>query len=88
MAIDLTNGYKYLKAHLGHEIVCVSYADGDNIAIECKTCSCMLVNSNKLEDDFPSEYELNEREWQRHYGQKNDEGYSEASMRAQGRMMT
>jgi hypothetical protein len=54
MAIDLSEngeGFNDLKAHIGHKIVCVNYGVGDdehfsttNVAIECETCNCVLVD--------------------------------------------
>jgi len=52
MAIDLSfngNGYSDLKEHLGHKIVVAEYGDGDNIAIECEDCGCVLVDFDKPE---------------------------------------
>lgn len=50
--------YKELKRHIGHDIVCVGYALQDkstggrvtewqNVAIECETCSEVLVDEDK-----------------------------------------
>jgi hypothetical protein len=53
MAIDLSEdgqGYSDLKEHVGHRIVCVPYGDDDdpvNVAIECETCNCVLVDFDK-----------------------------------------
>jgi len=44
MAIDLTNGYHDLGSHVGHEIECVAYANGANVALECLTCGCVLID--------------------------------------------
>lgn len=50
MGIDLTNGYNDLKGHIGHKIVCQPYGDPRdpvNIAIECETCNCILIDFNQ-----------------------------------------
>ena len=50
MGIDLTNGYNDLKEHIGHKIVCQPYGDSKdpvNIAIECETCNCVLLDFNQ-----------------------------------------
>lgn len=46
MAIDLDNGFKDLRVHIGHEIECVSYGDSEvwNVAIECVTCGMVLLD--------------------------------------------
>lgn len=41
--------YYDLRSHVGHEIVVASYGLGidgepDNVAIECETCMCVLVD--------------------------------------------
>ena len=36
--------YKELKRHVGHDIVCVEYANGVNVAIECETCNEVLLD--------------------------------------------
>lgn len=41
-----------LKRHIGHDIVCVSYGYGDsvaNVAIECESCSEVLLDFDKPE---------------------------------------
>lgn len=43
--------YKELKEHVGHNIVCVQYGNGDNVAIECETCNEVLIDYDKEEDD-------------------------------------
>lgn len=54
MAIDLNNGYRELREHVHHDIVCVSYGSiffpEQNIALECETCGCVLIDFNKPED--------------------------------------
>jgi len=39
--------YKSLKAHVGHEIVCVNYV-GRNVAVECVTCNEVLMDFENL----------------------------------------
>ena len=58
MAIDLSEngeGYNDLKAHIGHKIKCVCYGkkkDPVNVAIECETCGCVLVDFEKPEEEL------------------------------------
>ena len=44
------SGYDDLRSHIGHNIVCVGYGSGhedpDNVAIECETCNCVLLDFN------------------------------------------
>jgi hypothetical protein len=55
MGIDLSEngeGFNDLKEHIGHEIVIQPYGDYNdptNIAIECETCGCVLVDFDKPE---------------------------------------
>ena len=44
--------YEDLRRHVGHEIVCVNYV-GRNVAVECITCSEVLLDY----DEYPSDYE-------------------------------
>lgn len=46
MGLDLTNPYEGIKAHVAHDIVCVAYAGGDNVAIECETCGVVLIDAD------------------------------------------
>lgn len=50
MGIRLTNEnnemFADLSEHIGHDITCVAYADGANVAIECKTCNAVLVDAD------------------------------------------
>jgi hypothetical protein len=39
--------YRSLAYHVGHEIVCVSYGDGVNVAVECETCNEVLIDYNR-----------------------------------------
>jgi hypothetical protein len=50
------SNYKELLKHLGHKIVCVSYGpcafgteEPVNVAIECKTCSEVLLDYDREE---------------------------------------
>lgn len=50
MAIDTydpAEKYAEIAAHVGHEITCVSYGDGANVAIQCETCGVILLDENK-----------------------------------------
>jgi len=38
--------YESLKAHVGHQIVCVEYG-GYNVAIECEDCCEVLLDFDK-----------------------------------------
>lgn len=57
MAIDLSEngrGYEDLREHIGHKIVCTPYGDyydPVNVAIECKTCNCVLVSFDQPEGE-------------------------------------
>jgi len=47
MGIDLQNGYRDLLNHVGHEIELAVYGDLEephNVAIECMTCGCVLID--------------------------------------------
>lgn len=39
--------YKELVHHVGHDLVCVSYADGENVAVECETCNEVLFDYDR-----------------------------------------
>lgn len=51
--------YEDLKNHVGHEIVCVDYV-GQNVAIECITCSEVLMDYDEdgyeEDDGQPDDY--------------------------------
>lgn len=36
--------YDELHSHIGHDIACVEYGDGLNVAVECVTCSEILLD--------------------------------------------
>jgi hypothetical protein len=46
-----------LRTHIGHRIVCVGYgaaASPANVAVECETCGCVLIDFDKdaeVDDD-------------------------------------
>lgn len=42
--------YAQLKRHVGHNVVCVSYANGENVAIECEDC-CEVLFDYDAEDE-------------------------------------
>jgi hypothetical protein len=51
MGIDLSDGYRELRRHVGHDVACVCYAPGyvydtdpANVALECNTCGEILVD--------------------------------------------
>ena len=39
--------YRSLAYHIGHEIVCVSYGEGINVAVECETCNVVILSYDK-----------------------------------------
>ena len=46
--------YEKLRAHIGHNVVCVAYGDIDNpadVCIECEDCGCVLISAEDFEDD-------------------------------------
>lgn len=52
MAIDLNNTtakYNGIRGHVGHELMCVEYGEGENVAIQCETCGEILVEENRPE---------------------------------------
>jgi hypothetical protein len=44
---DADAAYGELLDHVGHEIACVTYGDGANVAIECETCGTVLLDADK-----------------------------------------
>ena len=44
-----TQNYHELAKHIGHKIVCVSYGQRENVAIECMECSEVLLDFDRLE---------------------------------------
>ncbi len=43
--------YEDIERHVGHDIECVTYGDGVNVAIECVTCSEVIINRDDYEGD-------------------------------------
>lgn len=43
--------YQELARHVGHKIVCVSYGDGVNVAVECEDCNEVLMDYDKEEEE-------------------------------------
>lgn len=39
--------YEGLKEHIGHDIVCVEYSNGVNVAVECETCNQQKENKDE-----------------------------------------
>ena len=42
--------FNSLPTHIGHRIVCVGYGEAGspvNVAVECETCDCVLVDFDK-----------------------------------------
>lgn len=42
--------YEDITAHIGHELVAVRYGNGVNVAIECETCSMVLLEADNPEE--------------------------------------
>ena len=42
-----TTNYEELIQHKGHKIVCVTYGDDVNVALECETCNMVLLDFDK-----------------------------------------
>lgn len=38
------HSYEDLIRHVGHKIVCVKYADGQNVAVECEDCYEVIID--------------------------------------------
>ena len=54
MGLDLSNDaaiYEGLQSHIGHDIVCVQYAGGENHAIECEDCGVVLLSADRPEEE-------------------------------------
>lgn len=43
-----------LAFHVGHHITCVSYADGENVALECEDCGTVLVDYDRPSPEPPA----------------------------------
>lgn len=48
--------YEDLKRHVGHNIVCVEYGNGVNVAVECETCNEVVLDYDK-HGDINNEYD-------------------------------
>ena len=49
MSIDISTSarmYRDIHKHTGHKLECVSYGNGVNVAIECVTCGCVLLDAD------------------------------------------
>ena len=44
--------YRKLFWHVGHNLECVNYANGENIAIECVDCGTVIVDANLYEEEL------------------------------------
>ena len=52
------HSYEDLIHHVGHKIVCVTYGDpAVNVAVECETCSEVLMDFEKLEKKKDCQHE-------------------------------
>jgi len=45
----MIDNYHSLKAHHGHDVEIVVYGDGENVALQCETCSEILMDFDKPE---------------------------------------
>lgn len=43
--------YERMCEHIGHRIEIASYASRENVAVECVTCGCVIVDVNQKESD-------------------------------------
>lgn len=41
--------YYDLMAHVGHRFECVTYAGGENVALECMTCNEVIIDFDRPE---------------------------------------
>lgn len=57
--IELTILLSEIKDHVGHELQCSSYGNGDNYTIECVTCATILFEWDKHFDE-DGEYETDD----------------------------
>ena len=44
--------YGDLANHLGHEFECVSYGEGENVALECVTCNEVMIDFDRPANPF------------------------------------
>ena len=47
------HSYEDLSRHIGHDIECVQYGGGANVAIECFDCSEVLLDFDHPENESP-----------------------------------
>ncbi len=55
---------KNLLPHVGHEISCVAYGDGDDpddVCIECEDCCSVLVSAEDFNQDMAGDYRITHR---------------------------
>lgn len=55
---------KKLLPHIGHDIVCVTYGDGDDptdVCIECEDCCSVLVSAEDFNEDMAGDYKITHR---------------------------
>lgn len=53
--------YEDLAQHVGHQLECVRYGSGQNVAVECLDCCCVLVDFDHpdlrpAENEIPPEH--------------------------------
>jgi len=57
--LDNDGGFEDLKGHVGHQIECVHYGATReppvNVALECVTCGCVLIDFNAPEGSVATE---------------------------------
>lgn len=53
--------YDELKRHVGHKITCVTYGEGQNVAIECEDCNEVLLDYDKDETEKINVKEIKEK---------------------------
>jgi len=67
--LDDKGGYEDLRGHIGHKIVITPYgATGEppvDIAIECLTCNCVLLDFEAMEGTVPLETPMSEKRQKR-----------------------
>jgi hypothetical protein len=39
--------YEKIREHIGHELEAVSYAQGENVSIECLDCNEVVISENQ-----------------------------------------
>ena len=43
----MSHQYDKIRDHVGHEVVCVSYGGGVNVAVECETCGVVIIDADR-----------------------------------------